>query len=191
MYYDFLNEANEPKLLERLGFTPIDIKLAVLAPKTVGETKGLTEKSKDADFILLHKPNEKVLKAAVQDCSIDATDTFVEYPLIMKLAERNIAVLLNFNELLNADPARFPKLIYLMSRTVKLCRKYKVPVMIASGASDKYSQRSVSELIAFGENLGMTAGEAKETLYKHQTKIIERNRLKKAGKWIISGVQVV
>ena len=109
----------------------------------------------------------------------------------MKLAERNIAVLLSFNELLNIDSARFPKLIYLMSRTVKLARKYKVPIMIASGASDKYSQRSVSELIAFGENLGMTAGESKETLFKHQTKILERNRLKKSGKWIISGVQVV
>lgn len=191
MYYDIWNEANEPKLLEKLGFTSIEINLAVLAPKTVGETKSLTEKHKDADFIILHKPSEAVLKAAVQECSIDATDAFVEYPLIMKLAERNIAVLLNFNELLNADSSRFSKLLYLMTRTVRLARKYKVPIMIASGASDKFSQRSVSELIAFGENLGMTAGESKETLFKHQTKILERNRLKKAGKWIISGVQVV
>jgi len=191
MYYDFWNEANDSKLLEKFGFTPIDLKLAVISAKTVNEVKNLTEKNKDAEFIVLHKPNEKVLKAAVQECSIDATDAFVEYPLIMKLAERNIAVLLNFNESLNADATKFPKLFYLMSRTVRLARKYKVPIIIASGASDKYSQRSVSELIAFGENLGMTAGEAKESLFKHQNKILERNKLKKAGKWIISGVQVV
>ena len=191
MYYDFWNEANEPKLLEKLGFTPVDLKPAIISAKTVNEVKNLTGKNKDADFIILHKPNEAVLKAAVQECGIDATDAFVEYPLIMKLSERNIAVILSFNELLNADSARFSKLIYLMARTVRLCRKYKVPLMIASGASDKYSQRSVSELIAFGENLGMTAGESKETLFRHQNKILERNKLKKAGKWIYSGVQVV
>lgn len=191
MYYDFWNEANEPKLLEKLGFTLLELKPVILSAKTANEIKSLAEKNRDAEFILLHKPNENVLKAAVQECAIDATDAFVEYPIIMKLAERNIAVLLNFNELLNAEPAKFSKLIYLMARTVRLARKYKVPIMIASGASDKFSQRSVSELIAFGENLGMTAGESKEALFKHQTKILERNRLKKAGKWIISGVQVV
>lgn len=191
MYYDFLNKAGDDKSLEKLGFTPISLNVAVLAPKNVNETKSLAEKNKDTDFILLHKPSEAVLKSAVQECSIDATDAFVEYPLIMKLAERNIAVILNFNELLSSDLAKFSKMFYLMSRTVKLCRKYKVPVMITSGASDKYEQRSVSELIAFGENLGMTAGEAKASLFEHQTKILERNRLKKAGKWIISGVQVV
>ncbi|MDD5181980.1 MAG: RNase P subunit p30 family protein [Candidatus Nanoarchaeia archaeon] len=191
MYYDIWNEANEPKILEKLGFTPVDLKPAVISARTVNEIKSFTEKNKDAGLIILRKPNEKVLKAAVQECAIDATDAFVEYPIIMKLSERNIAVLLNFNELLNADSVHTPRLIYLMSRTVRLCRKYKVPVMITSGASDKYSQRSVSELIAFGENLGMTAGEAKEALSRHQNRILERNRLKKAGKWIISGVQVV
>ena len=191
MYYDFWNQANDKKLLKQLGFTPIDIKITVISPKTVPELRKLTQKYKDPEFLLLHKPNEKVLRAAIQACSIDATDAFVEYPLIKKMSERNIAVLLNFNELLNSRFPKTSKLMYLMTRTVRLAKKYKTPIMITSGAVNKYDMRSISELTALGENLKMTAGQAKRALYVHQQKILERNKLKKAGKWVISGVKVV
>lgn len=191
MYYDILNSTEDNELLKRLGFESIQLKATVISPKTVPELRKIISKHKDDEFILLHKPNEKVLRAAVQECSIDATDAFVEYPLIKKLAERRIAVLLNFNEMINAEFPKISKLLYLMSRTVGLAKKNRVPLMITSGAKSKYEMRSASELMAFGENLKMTAGEAKNALYVHQEKILERNKLKKAGKWVISGVEVV
>jgi RNase P/RNase MRP subunit p30 len=188
MYYDFWT-VKEEELLKRLGFQPVNLAVAVIAPKNADELKYLAEKNKTADFIVLHKPNEKVLKVAVDNCNIDATDEFVKYPLIKKMAERNIAVLINFNELLKAF--NLQKTLYLMSRTVKLAKRHKTPIIISSGAQTKWELRSASDLIGFCEVIGMTAGEAKKTLYDHQERVLNRKELKKTGKWVSPGVRVV
>lgn len=186
MYYDVL-AVQDKEFLKKLGFSPLELNISVLMPKTVDELKVLAKKK--SDFIVLKNPNEKILKAAIDKCLIDAVDSFVKYPFIKKMAERNVAVVINFNSLLNAR--NIQKTIHLLSKTVKLAKKYKTPIIVTSGAENKWDLRSVSELIALCEVLGITAGEAKKTLHLHQEKILERKRLKKEGKWVSPEVKVV
>ncbi|MFH1592308.1 MAG: RNase P subunit p30 family protein [Candidatus Woesearchaeota archaeon] len=51
-----------------------------------------------------------------------------------------------------------------MMQNVKLCRKYKVKMMVFSGAKDENELKSARDIMSFGIVLGMTAGEAKKAL---------------------------
>ena len=51
-----------------------------------------------------------------------------------------------------------------MMQNVKLCKKYKVNMVISSFATSKFELKSPSDLISFGIILGMTPKEAKESI---------------------------
>ncbi len=80
-----------------------------------------------------------------------------------KIAKQNkIAIAFSFNDILkNNDKA---KLLGRMMLNVKLCRKYKVNMVIASFANNKYEMRSSHDLLSFAQVIGMTALEAKQSL---------------------------
>ncbi|MFH1456285.1 MAG: RNase P subunit p30 family protein [archaeon] len=49
-------------------------------------------------------------------------------------------------------------------QNVKLCKKYKVKLVFASFAKDKFGQRPVKDMLAIAKTLGMTDKQAKESL---------------------------
>jgi RNase P/RNase MRP subunit p30 len=189
MFYDFLNETSDEALLKKLGFEPLRLNTFVISAKNVPDFKKIMSKAPAADLVILNRPDDKVLKVAIDNCSVDAIDGFVNYPLILKMAERNIALIVNFNELLNATYR--PKVLYLMQKTVRLAKKYKTPIIIVSGAKNRFELRSASELIAFAEVLGLSAGDAKKALYIHQEKLLEKIKLIKSGKYVRPGVKII
>lgn len=205
MFWDFWMEEFDEKLLLKLGFggacafgeaklnkagfgkTMLLLKGKKIAAKNASELK---KKSKsDADFMLLVHPNEKIQRAAIKGCLVDGINAFVRYPLIKEMAEKNIALVVSFNDLLNSREPQ--KEIALMKRTIKLAEKYKTPIVIASGAKTKWGLRSASELIAFGEVLGLKRDRAKNALYEFQEKIAERQNLKKKGRYVMPGVKIL
>jgi RNase P/RNase MRP subunit p30 len=194
MFYDFWIENPDEetkKLLVKLGFSGACIFNAIAEDKELVLIKGKAVKNKsseNADFIVLENSDEKVQRAAIKNSSVDGIRAFVRYPAIREMAEKKIALVLCFSDLLNSNDLR--KTIYLMRRSISLAKKYKTPIVIASGAKNKWELRAASELVAFGEVLGLDANTAKKALYSFQEKIIERTKLKKEGRYISSGVTV-
>jgi RNase P/RNase MRP subunit p30 len=78
-----------------------------------------------------------------------------------------------------------------MKQSVKLAKKYKTPIVIVSGAKNKWELRGTGELIAFGEELGLQRNEAKAALFCFQDKLWKRQELKKSGQYIMPGVELV
>ena len=77
-------------------------------------------------------------------------------------SENKVAIGFDFNLVLNVDDKQ--KIIGRMMQNVKLCRKYKVKMVLFSGAKNKFEMRSAKDLIAFGRVLGMTGSEVKKAL---------------------------
>lgn len=80
-----------------------------------------------------------------------------------KLAVRNkIAVAFNLRDIFYAKD----KYVVLgrVMQNIRLCRKYKVKMMIISLAEDEYGMRNPMDLISLGISLGMTAKEASDGL---------------------------
>jgi len=191
MFYDFwVENYNEEtkKLLKKLGFSGACV-FGEFEDKDFILVKGKSIKSKTnetAEFLILENRDEKIQRAAIKNNSVDGIRSFVNYPAIKEMAERKIALVICFNDLLNSSDTK--KILYLMKKSITLARKYKTPIVIASGARNNWELRSTSELIGFGEVLGLNAEEAKKALNWFQEKIIERNKLKSEGKYIGPGV---
>ena len=182
MFWDFWVEEFDEKLLLNLGFKgacvfgnakgkAIEIlKGEKIHAKSVKELK--KKPASKADFVLLVHPNEKIQKVAIKGCLVDGINAFVKYPLIRDMSEKNISLVISFNDLLNSNEPQ--KTLALMKRTVKLAKKYSTPIVVASGAKTKWDLRGTSELVAFGELLGLQRNAAKDALFKFQEKIAKR-----------------
>jgi ribonuclease P/MRP protein subunit RPP1 len=83
--------------------------------------------------------------------------------VVCKLANRNkIAIGFSFSEFLNSNNRS--ELLGRMTQNVKLCRKYKVKIVVASFAKNKYEMRDIKDLLAFCRVIGMTGKEANDAL---------------------------
>lgn len=79
--------------------------------------------------------------------------------VLCKLAKKNnIAIGFDFNDVLNVREKY--KILGRMMQNVKLCRKYKVKMLIF----DFKEERSKKELRSFGISLGMTPGEVNKAV---------------------------
>jgi len=66
--------------------------------------------------------------------------------------------------LLNSGTANFSTVLGRMMQNVRLCRKYKVRMKLASFANSPRHLRAAKEMESFGHFLGMHSGEIKKVL---------------------------
>jgi len=91
--------------------------------------------------------------------------------VLCKLAKKNnVGIGFNFNDVLNSDDRK--NILGKMMQNVRLCRKFKVKMVLISGAQDEMEMRAPKDLISFGVTIGMTPGEAKKSLGFSKEKII-------------------
>ncbi len=84
---------------------------------------------------------------------------------ILQLAQKHgIAIGFCFSSVLEREGVERSQVLGRMMQNVRLCRKYRVGMVLCSFACDIYGLRSASDLQSFGRILGMTPGEAKQAL---------------------------
>ena len=76
--------------------------------------------------------------------------------------ENNVAIGINFSRLLHENDRLL--LLGKIMQNIRLCRKYKVKIMLATFANNIYELRAAKDLISLGVVLGMTPLEAKNSL---------------------------
>ena len=82
---------------------------------------------------------------------------------ICELAKQHkIAVAFSFSNLLNAK--NVARTIGRMRQNVRLCRKYKIKMVLASFAENAFEMRHAKDLMAFGRVLGMTGSEVNKAM---------------------------
>ncbi len=83
--------------------------------------------------------------------------------VLCKLAKKKkVAIGFSFSEILNARDR--PQLLGRMMQNIKLCRKYKVKIVFATFAKNKWEMRAASDMLSLGRVIGMNPGEAKSSL---------------------------
>ena len=108
-----------------------------------------------------------------------------------KIAAKNkIAVGIDFNEILHAGEREREVLIGRIMQNIKLCRKYKVKMLLASFASSVLEMRSAFDLQALAQAIGMTPKEAQDSL-QEAGKLLKKNEEKKSQGYVSEGIRVV
>ncbi|MAG19933.1 hypothetical protein CL618_00685 [archaeon] len=85
--------------------------------------------------------------------------------ILCKIAKENkISIGFSFNDVLKSKGMLRGQILGRMMQNVRICRKYKVKMIVFSFAENKKEMRDVKDLISFGRVIGMTPGEAKRAL---------------------------
>lgn len=123
-----------------------------------GEDKNLKAlKNKNIDILLSPEKNSGRDKMHSRESGMNH--------VLCKLARDNkIAIGINFGDILNSKGERRANLIGKLMQNIRLCRKYKVKMVIVSIAKNEYEMRAGKELFALCRVLGMNGLQAKEAL---------------------------
>ncbi len=107
--------------------------------------------------------------------------------VIAKLARKNnVAVCIEFNQILMSYGKQRASLFSALLETARMCRKYNAPVIICSGAVSEWDVRSPEDLVAFGKSLGLNEKELKNAM---RGTLLEENRKRLSGRWVMPGVE--
>jgi len=82
-------------------------------------------------------------------------------------------------------------IMHHIRNNVKLCKKYKTPIIISSGAVSHWQLKDPKALMSMGCLLELELNEAKDALSRTPQNMIRMIKDRRDSKWIRPGVKVV
>jgi len=200
VYYKDRNRVGllKKKAIEVSKKTGIDIFIGLEAT-TSGELKKLINIRKDYDLLLVRGTNLDLNRKSVQTKEVDIL-THPEYNrrdsglnhVMAKLAAKNrVAIEINFREILLSSKSTSSHIMHHIRNNVKLCKKYKTPIIVSSGAVSHWQLKDPKVLMSMGCLLGLELNEAKDALSRRPQNMIRMIKERQDKKWVRPGVKVV
>jgi len=151
------------------------------------------------DVLLVRGGNVDLNRKAVETPEVDVLlhPEFGRYDsgfnhIMAKLArENNVAVEVNFREILLSSKNTRSHILHNISENIKLCKKFHTPIIICSGAISHLQMKDPKVLMSMGTLLGLELNEAKKCLSEVPKNIINSVKEKQSKSWIKPGVKVV
>ncbi len=182
------------------SFEGVDaVKCMMIKPNSVNELNEVASKVRNrCEILMVHGGDYDINRAACENPLIDVLchpelgrkDSGLDHICIKAAKENNVAVEVNFREILESFKRNRIYVLSAIRKNVELCRKYETPVVTASGAVTKWGLRSGRELAAITNLLGFELGKSIDSTSAVPESIVKQNREKLAGKrW--EGVSVV
>ncbi len=183
------------KVSEKIG---IDINLGFEArdPK---ELLKLVEKRRMFDVLLVQGGDLKMNRLACETPEVDIlthpennrTDSGLNQVLLKEAAKNNVAIEMNFREILIASGKTRNLIMKNISQNLKLAKKLKVPVISCSGAISHFELRSPLSISSMASQLGLELKDAEISISKTPENIIKQIRERKKDSWIMPGIKVM
>ncbi len=164
--YEFRSSSDFKKIKERfekLKQKHKDIKLKLAASAS---QKNVLKTKQSSDFVLTQAENdartviEKFRPKLIFDLEMSKRKDFIHHRnsglnhILCKIANENkVTIGFSFRSILKNKKFR-PVMIGRIKQNIKLCKKYKTQIMIASFAEDPYEMRSPHDIAAFFKILG-------------------------------------
>ncbi len=195
----FKNSFNTKKFLEikeRLNkqYPKLDVisGIEIHASKKSQIKKAIEEYRNRVEVILVDCKEPRAMRAASEMGEIDIiSHAFVDQSAARECAKNNIALEINLKDLISVYGIKRANLISKIRFNLSLARKYKVPLILTTGADSIYDMRNQRQIIALAECIGFKHEEAKKALIDTPKRIIKTNREKISGKIIVEGVKRV
>jgi len=159
----------------------------------------LKERRRRFDVLLVHGGDLRLNREAVETPEVDIL-THPEFGrqdsglnhVLMKLARKNnVAVEINFRNILIESKSSRSKLLARMQNNARLAKKFHAPVILCSGAVSHHEMRDPHVIVSMAEQLGLDLDKAKESLSKIPEKILQQAKERKGERWISPGVKIL
>ena len=163
------------------------------------ELRQLIKLRRKYDVLLVRGGNLSLNRVACETPEVDIlthpelgrNDSGIDHVSARFASENDVAIELNFKELLITSGKKRSKILRYMARNVELCRKYGTKIIINSGAVSKWDLRHPLSLISLGVIAGLDLKVAKECISQVPASIIKKIRERQKEEWIMPGVRVL
>jgi ribonuclease P/MRP protein subunit RPP1 len=181
--------------------SPIEVYPGVhLEAKDVNHLSQMIDKVRDEVLILIvHGGDYNINRATCDNPKVDILahpeldriDSGLDESCLNAARENNVAIEMNFNEILFSY--RKPRAFVLnhIAKNIKLCDTYKVPIVLASGARSKWEMRDPRQIISVANVLGLDLGKSFLAMTSTPQEIVENNKKTLEGKSPTEGVEVI
>lgn len=187
---------NEIKSIEeKVG---IDIYLGFEARNTK-ELYKLVERRRLFDILLVQGGDLELNRLACETPQVDILthpennrfDSGLNHILVKSAAKNNVAIEINFRELLLSSKKTRSMIMRHMSQNVKLAKKFHAPLILSSGAVSHWELRSPQSMVSMAVEMGLEMPKAKDSISKVPSDIVNQIKERKIDKWILPGVKMV
>jgi ribonuclease P/MRP protein subunit RPP1 len=199
-YLDDKNKIKKSKeIVSKLSKkTGIDIFIGFEARNT-SELEKLIRLRREYDVLLVKGSDLQLNRKAVETKEVDILthpeynrrDSGFNHVMAKLAAENKVAIEVNFREILNSSKNTRANIMHRIKNNVELCKKFKAPIIICSGAVTHWQLRDPKMLISMCCLLGLELNEAKKTISEIPENIIKMIKERQDKKWIRPGVRVV
>ena len=163
------------------------------------ELAKLIEQRKMFDILLMQGGDLKMNRLACETPQVDIlthpennrNDSGLNQVLVKFAAENNVAIEINFREILLASKRTRNSIMKNILNNVKLAKKFDVPMILCSGGISHFELRDPQVMISMANQLGLELSEAKDAISKIPENIIKQSKERKSEKWVMPGVKVV
>ena len=167
--------------------------------KTTDELKKLTRLRREYDILLVRGSDLNLNRKAVQTKEVDILthpefnrkDSGFNHTMAKLAAKNNVAIEINFREILLSSKKTRSHIMHNISDNIRLCKKYKTPIVICSGSVSYWQLRDPKILMSMGCLLGLELSEAKKAISEVPERIIKMIKERQDKKWIKPGVKVI
>jgi len=185
------------KALEKAQNVKLDVSFGykIETPQPEHVQKMARKVRKKVELVFVHGGDLEVNRKACETPEVDVlahpelgrSDSGIDYIMAKLAKEHDVAIEFNFRNMLLSSRKTRSDIFSRMMENAQLVRKYKVPFILTSGAVEPYDLRSPSELMSFGRLLGLSPKHAKLAI---SASMLEENRKRLGGKWIMPGVEL-
>lgn len=148
------------------------------------------------DVIIVNGGNIKINRAACENPRVDILahpyknrrDSGINHVLARKALENEVAIEFSINSLLKTRSSVRVKTLSQFRQIMKLHKKFKFPLIIASNAHSLYDLRTPEDIVALTKCFDMDSDETMNSLSQIPINIIEKNRIRKHI--IVKGVKI-
>jgi ribonuclease P/MRP protein subunit RPP1 len=177
--------------------TKIEIFLGFEARNT-HELRRLADMRRMFDVLLAHGGDLKMNRAAVETKEVDILthpehgryDCGMNHVMAKLAKENDVAIEINFREILMSTKKTRSHVLANMRTNIELAKKYKMPIIICSGAISHWELRDPLCMSSMTEQLGLPLKNAKEAVSKVPEGIAEKIKERKSEKWVMPGVKI-
>ncbi|MBI2543158.1 MAG: PHP domain-containing protein [Candidatus Aenigmarchaeota archaeon] len=162
------------------------------------ELSKLVERRRMFDILLVQGGDLGMNRIACETPEVDIithpennrTDSGLNHVLVKSAAKNNVAIEVNFREILLGTKRTRSMIMKNIAQSIKLAKKYHAPVILCSGAISHFELRDPMILTSMANQLGMELNEAENSISKVPERIIKQSEERKSDKWIMPGVVV-
>ncbi len=144
------------------------------------------------EIVIVHGSSYEVNRVACENSKVDIlahpelnrNDSGLDHICVKSAAENNVAIEINFREILESSGILRVKTMKKIMKNIELCKNYKTPIITTSSAVSKWNMRSGRELASIAHLVGLPIVDAIDTVSTIPLQIVEENRKKLQGKKI-------